>query len=123
VTETYLLIFLRLGGLGLLLGVFSLMIIVRKNLTAQTSTIQQYRAMGFSERLIGQLLLRENLLVPLYAICIGATGSVISMSANIGGAGFATILLALAVLFVICFLLFYGIKYMIHQSLNNQQTI
>ena len=123
VTETYLLIFLTLGGLGLLLGVFSLMIIVRKNLTAQTATIQQYRAMGFSESLIGQLLLRENLLVPLYAICIGATGSVISMSANIGGAGFATILLALAVLFVICFLLFYGIKYMIHQSLNNQQTI
>ena len=123
VTETYLIIFMTLGGLGLLLGVFSLMIIVRKNLTAQTSTIRQYRAMGFSEPLIRQLLLRENLLAPLYAICIGATGSVISISANMGGAGPTTILLALAVLVVICLLLYYGIKFVIIQSLNNQQLI
>ena len=123
VTETYLIIFMTLGGLGLLLGVFSLMIIVRKNLTAQAATIRQYRAMGFSEPLIRQLLLRENILAPLYAIFIGATGSVISISANMGGAGLATILLALAVLVVICLLLYYGIKFMINQSLNNQQLI
>ena len=121
VTETYLIIFLTLGGLGLLLGVFSLMIIVRKNLTAQAATIRQYRAMGFSERLIGQLLLRENLLAPLYAILVGATGSVISISANVGGAGLTTLLLALAALMAICFILYWGIKYMIYQSVNNQQ--
>lgn len=123
VTETYLLIFLTLGGLGLLLGIFSLMIIVRKNLTAQTATIRQYRAMGFSSCQISQLLLRENLLVPLYAVAVGATGSVISISANVGGAGPATLLLASAVLVVICLLLYYGIKFMINQSINNQQTI
>ena len=123
VTETYLLIFLTLGGLGLLLGIFSLMIIVRKNLTAQTATICQYRAMGFGERLIQNLLLRENLLVPLYAVAVGATGSVISISANIGGAGKGTLLLAFAVLVVICFLLYYGIRFMINQSVNNQHKI
>ena len=123
VTETYLLIFLTLGGLGLLLGIFSLMIIVRKNLTAQTATIRQYRAMGFSSCQISQLLLRENLLVPLYAVAVGATGSVISISANVGGAGPATLMLASAVLVVICLLLYYGIKFMINQSINNQQTI
>ena len=119
VTETYLIIFLTLGGLGLLLGIFSLMIIVRKNLAAQATTIQQYRAMGFSEPLIGQLLLRENLLVPLYAVGVGAIGSVISISANVGGAGFTTLLLAFAVLIIICLLLYYGIKYMIQQSMIN----
>jgi putative ABC transport system permease protein len=123
VTETYLLIFLTLGGLGLLLGIFSLMIIVRKNLTAQTATICQYRAMGFGERLIQNLLLRENLLVPLYAVAIGATGSVISISANISGAGKGTLLLAFAVLVVICLLLYYGIRFMINQSVNNQHRI
>lgn len=121
VTETYLIIFLTLGGLGLLLGIFSLMIIVRKNLTAQAATIRQYRAMGFSEPLIGQLLLRENLLVPLYAVAVGATGSVISISANVGGAGLATFLLALAVLVAIYLILYWGIKYMIYQSVYNQQ--
>jgi putative ABC transport system permease protein len=119
VTETYLIIFLTLGGLGLLLGIFSLMIIVRKNLAAQATTIQQYRAMGFSEPLIGQLLFRENLLVPLYAVGVGAIGSVISISANVGGAGFTTLLLAFAVLIIICLLLYYGIKYMIQQSMIN----
>ncbi len=119
VTETYLIIFLTLGGLGLLLGIFSLMIIVRKNLAAQATTIQQYRATGFSEPLIGQLLLRENLFVPLYAVGVGAIGSVISISANVGGAGFTTLLLAFAVLIIICLLLYYGIKYMIQQSMIN----
>lgn len=119
VTETYLIIFLTLGGLGLLLGVFSLMIIVRKNITAQIPAILQYHAMGFSERLIRQLLLRENILVPLYAVLVGAIGSVISISANVGGAGLATLLLALAGLIVLCLLLYYGIKFMIIQSILN----
>lgn len=123
VTETYLLIFLTLGGLGLLLGIFSLMIIVRKNLTAQIATICQYRAMGFGNSLIQNLLFRDNILVPLYAVAVGATGSVISISANIGGAGPTTLLLSFAVLVIICLLLYYGIKFMIIQSVNNQHKI
>ncbi len=117
VTETYLIIFLTLGGLGLLLGIFSLMIVVRRNLTAQATTIGQYRAMGFREDLIRQLLLRENLIVPLYAVAVGAIGSVISISANVGGAGPVTLLLGLVVLAAIGFLLCFGIKYMISQSI------
>lgn len=119
VTETYLIIFLTLGGLGLLLGIFSLLIVVRKNLAAQTVTIQQYRAMGFPAWLIRQLLLRENILVPLYAICVGAMGSVVSISANVGGAGSATILAALGVLAVICLVLYSGVKSIINQSIEN----
>ncbi len=121
VTETYLVIFMTLGGLGLLLGIFSLMIIIRKNLTAGISTIRQYRAMGFTERLISQLMLRENLYVPLYAVCIGATGSVISISTNVTGAGFYTLLLAFTVLVALCFVLYYGIRYMVTQTLNSQE--
>ena len=120
VTETYLLIFLTLGGLGLLLGIFSLMIIVRKNLTAQAATIRQYRAMGFSNRLIQHLLLRENLLVPLYAVAVGATGSVISISANIGGAGPATLLCAALALAVLAAALAVGIRIIVKQYIYNK---
>ena len=120
VTETYLLIFLTLGGLGLLLGIFSLMIIVRKNLTAQASTIRQYRAMGFGDRLIQHLLLRENLLVPLYAVAVGATGSVISISANIGGAGPATLLYAALALAVLAAALVVGIRIIVKQYIYNK---
>ena len=111
VTETYLVIFLTLGALGLLLGIFSLLIIVRKNLTAQQSTIRLYRTMGFAEPVILQMLLRENLLVPLYALVAGATGAVISISANPVGAGPATILISVVVLAVLCLILYYGIQY------------
>jgi putative ABC transport system permease protein len=117
VTETYLIIFLTLGGLGLLLGIFSLIIIVRKNLTAQRPTIDQFRALGFTDTLIRHLMLRENLFVPLYAILAGATGAVISISANIGGAGAFALFLALLGLLTLCLLLFFGIKYIIHRHL------
>ena len=123
VTETYLLIFLTLGGLGLLLGIFSLMIIVRKNLTAQTATIRQYRAMGFGDSLIQSLLLSENLLVPLYAVAVGATGSVISISANIGGAGFTTLLLAALALGILAAALVVGIRIIVKQYITNTKTI
>lgn len=118
VTETYLIIFMTLGGLGLLLGIFSLVIIVRKNLTAQTNTIQQYRSMGFSKHLIGQILLRENIIVPFYAILIGATGSIISISANVGGAGFTALLSALTILIIICLILFHSIRWLIKLTLD-----
>ena len=116
VTETYLIIFMTLGGLGLLLGIFSLMIIVRKNLAAQAHTIRQYRAMGFDDSLVAKMLLHENLLVPLYAVCVGATGSVISISANVAGAGITTLLMAFAGFLGICILLYYGIKEIISSS-------
>ena len=119
VTETYLIIFMTLGGLGLLLGIFSLVIIVRKNLTAQATTIQQYRAMGFPEHLIKLMLLRENIIVPFYAILTGATGSIISISANVGGAGITALLSALAVLIIICLILYHSIKWIIQLTINN----
>ena len=119
VTETYLIIFLTLGGLGLLLGIFSLIIIVRKNLTAQSASIRQLRSMGFSPHPIGQLLLHENLLVPLFAVGVGATGAVISISANVGGAGWSTLLLAALVLAAICLALYLGVKFIISQFLKH----
>lgn len=117
VTETYLIIFLTLGGLGLLLGIFSLVVIVRKNLTAQRPTIRQYRAMGFSESRIRLLLLHENLLVPLYAVSAGAVGAVISISANVAGAGRTTILVSVIGFLLFCLFIYYGIKQIIKQTI------
>ena len=122
VTETYLVIFLTLGGLGLLLGIFSLIIIVRKNLAVQDVVIRQYRAMGFSEELICQLLLRENLIVPLYAVCAGATGALISISANVRGAGYATLLFATLALAVLTASLVVGIRIIVKQYIINTET-
>lgn len=116
VTDTYLIIFLTLGGLGLLLGIFSLIIIVRKNLTANQTTIALYQSVGFTTSLIRQTLYRENILVPLFAVLIGAIGSVISISANVAGAGISTILMAVLSLAVLYLSLIYGIKTIINKN-------
>lgn len=110
VTDTYLLIFLTLGGLGMLLGIFSLIIIVRKNLTAQQKSIEQYKVLGYRDTILEEMLIRENLIVPIYAIIIGATGSFISISSNITGAGLNSILIAMLCLSVLLLSVYFGIK-------------
>ncbi len=122
VTDTYLVIFLTLGALGMLLGIFSLFVIVRKNLTASQYAIQLYRSLGYREPLIRRLLIRENLLVPFYAILTGAVGSVISISANVSGAGLSTLLLAFVCLGVLSVTLYIGIHCLIHRNLKPYNT-
>jgi putative ABC transport system permease protein len=71
VTDTYLTIFLTLGSLGLLLGLMSIIIIIRKNLSSRHREIDLYRTLGFTEHKIQQILYKENILLPLYAIITG----------------------------------------------------
>ncbi|MDR0894351.1 MAG: ABC transporter permease [Prevotellaceae bacterium] len=87
VTDTYLTIFLTLGGLGLLLGIVAFVIVVRKNLAMCNREIALYRTLGFADRRIAAILYRENLLVPMAAIGTGVLCALASVSfglANIG---------------------------------------
>ncbi len=118
VTDTYLLIFFTLGALGLLLGICSMLIIVRKNLTAQRPSICLLRALGFPERVVRVQLLRENVAVPLYAVAVGAVGSVISISANVAGAGLSTLLLALFCLALLLLGVWGGVRYIVNRYID-----
>ncbi|GHT74775.1 hypothetical protein AGMMS50262_08470 [Bacteroidia bacterium] len=75
VTDAYLNIFLTLGGLGLLLGIMSFIIVIRKDLLSRKEQISIYRSLGFTDKKIEQMLVGENRIVPLYAIAIGVLGS------------------------------------------------
>ncbi len=113
VTRTYLIIFLTLGVLGMLLGIFSLIIIIRKNLTAQLPSLRQYAVMGFSQPTLCRMLVREHVIIPIYAIFIGAMGSVISISANFAGAGPLTLFVASACLLFLLLCVTLGVRYII----------
>jgi len=104
VTDTYLTIFLTLGGLGLLLGIFSFIIVVRKNLLARRKEIVLYRALGFSEKRITNLLYKENVIVPLAAILTGALGSLLGVSMGLGNVsgGIWVLAVGFLVVFVFC---------------------
>lgn len=95
VTDTYLTIFMTLGGLGLLLGILSFIIVIRKNLAMRGDEIRLYRMLGFPDGQVEHLFYRENILVPLYAILIGVVGALLSISVNISNAGIGAWLLAL----------------------------
>ncbi len=77
VTDTYLRIFLSLGGLGLLLGLVSLFVVIRKNLAARHQEIALYQTLGFSTETIVGMLRREQIIVPLLAIFAGVLGSLL----------------------------------------------
>ena len=72
VTDTYLRIFLSLGLLGLMLGLVSLLIVIRKNLVARSEEIRLYHALGFPTATIVCMFRCEQLIVPLLAIITGA---------------------------------------------------
>jgi len=103
VTDTYLNIFLSLGGLGLLLGIAALVIVIRNNLSSRSKEITMYKALGFSTDSVSAILSQDNLAVPVFAVITGASGSLISISANAGGAGQSTLFTA-AVLFALILL-------------------
>jgi len=101
VTDTYLTIFLTLGGLGLLLGIFSFVIVVRKNLLARTKELMLYRALGFNEKRIFNLLYKENIIVPLAAIFTGVLGSLFGVMMGFGNVSVG--IWGLAVFFLVVF--------------------
>ena len=109
VTDTYLTIFLTLGGLGLLLGIFSLVIVVRKNIIARMKEISLYRSLGFDEKQIIRLLYKENILIPLFAISTGALGSLFGVCMGFDNVSFwiwalAIVFLAILILCVVKFI-------------------
>ena len=100
VTDTYLTIFLTLGGIGLLLGLMAFVIIIRKNLTAHADDIKLYRMLGFQHEEIHRLLFSENIIVPLYAIFSGVAGALLSIVTGFGNVPWTVWLITLMFMFL-----------------------
>jgi putative ABC transport system permease protein len=98
VMDTYLTVFFTLGGLGLLLGIVSFVVVLRKDMASRKEQIRLCRALGFSTLRIARLLAAETRIVPLCAIAAGTAGALVGVSLVITGisAGIALFALALA---------------------------
>ncbi|MBP5473459.1 MAG: FtsX-like permease family protein [Bacteroidales bacterium] len=83
VTDTYLTIFLSLGGIGLLLGIISLVVVVRKRIISRETEIETFSVLGFNKELSSEVVEKESVVVPLYAIVIGVIASLLAVSMNI----------------------------------------
>jgi len=102
VMDTYLTIFFTLGGLGLLLGIFSFVIVVRKNLMVRMEEIVLLLSLGFEKKRIIDLLFKENIIIPLCAILTGVSGSLVSISIGFGNVSGSV--LTIAGLFLVGFI-------------------
>ena len=102
VTDTYLTIFMSLGGIGLLLGIMSFVIVVRKSLAARCKEIDLYKTLGFPNEKITQMLSKENLITPLYAIMTGALCAIAGVGVSFTNTG--TWIWFMALLFTIAFI-------------------
>ena len=112
VTDTYLTIFLSLGGLGLLLGIFGFIIVVRKNIVARMKEISLYRSLGFDEKRMLDLLYKENSIIPLYAIMTGTLGSLLGASMGLGNVSVWIwgLVIVFLVILIVCVILFVKIS-------------
>ncbi|GHU88681.1 hypothetical protein FACS1894155_04020 [Bacteroidia bacterium] len=115
VTDTYLTIFLVLGGLGLLIGLASFIIVVRKDLASRKEQISLYRALGFPDRKITRLLTIENRIVPMSAIGIGFIASLAGVSGGISNVSLGIWATALILLLLIVG----GVWFYIRKSVEN----
>lgn len=79
VENTYLSIFLMLGGLGLLLGTFGLGLVVLRNVLERRGELALLRAVGFSRRNLIRLLLVEHGLLLLAGLFIGALSAILAI--------------------------------------------
>ena len=86
VTDTYLTIFITLGGIGLLLGIMAFVIVIRKNLSTRKKEIELYSRLGFNHNKTIHILYRENIVVPIYAIITGLISAYLSVGTNYSNA-------------------------------------
>ncbi|MFV0346423.1 MAG: FtsX-like permease family protein [Bacteroidales bacterium] len=120
VTDTYLSIFMTLGGLGLLLGIMSLIIVIRKTLITRKKEIKMYEILGFNNNKIYSILYKENIIVPMYAIACGLISSLLGVSISYTNIGIRIWLMALllAIFFIGCVLLF--VRRLVGKTVNKR---
>lgn len=120
--NTYLSIFLSLGGIGILLGILSFIIVIRKNLLVRQSDIRLYRSIGYAPERIEGLLFRENVLLPLYAVCSGTVAALLSTCNNFSHNDWMTWLQSLAFMVLFIGLIWWFVKRNCHHAVVESST-
>lgn len=123
VTDTYLSIFMTLGSIGLLLGLLSFAIVVRKNLTRSMEDIRYYRLLGFSAQRIGSILYAENIFIPRIAILSGVVGAIIGIGRGWSAVGVWIWIGGVAVVATMLFLVRLFVRQQIEQVIASSHDI
>jgi hypothetical protein len=87
VENTYLVIFLGLGGLGLVLGTIGLGVVVVRNVLERRSEIAALRAVGFSARLLRRMIVSEHSLLLIAGLLTGGVSGTVATLPALSASG------------------------------------
>ena len=103
VQNTYLSTFQTLGGLGLLLGTLGLATVMLRNVVERRSELALLRAVGFSPKTLGTMVLAENAMLLCWGLATGTMCAVVSMLPHLASVGADTEWLGVFGLLVLVF--------------------
>jgi len=83
ITNTYLAVFMALGGLGVLIGTIGLGIVILRNMMERKSEFALLQAIGFSNKQIFTLVLKENMFLLFSGVIIGSLAAIIGILPSI----------------------------------------
>ena len=83
ITNTYLTVFMFLGGLGIIIGTLGLGIVLLRNIIERRSEIALLLSIGFSKNKVFKLLFVENIFLLILGITIGILSAIIGILPSI----------------------------------------
>ncbi len=103
VTNTYLTVFMILGGLGIIIGTLGLGIVLTRNIIERRNEIALLSAIGYKRKRIFKLILMENIYLLVFGISIGIFSALIGilpslLSSSFNIPGFFIIVIVLIVI-------------------------
>ncbi len=104
VTNTYLTVFMLLGGLGIIIGTIGLGIVLLRNLEDRKQEIALYQSLGFRQSYILRLILTENLFILLSGMGIGIVAAFAGILLSVLSLAFHFPVAYLIVIIVLIFL-------------------
>ncbi len=123
VTDSYLTIFLMLGGLGLLIGLFGMLLIIKKGLIERTEEISTLSAIGFDATSIKRQLFRESIFIPLYGIIAGTMSALIAVVSAIPAVSLLTWITMLVILIFLLSIAYFYTKKMVSKLVSFDRTV
>lgn len=87
VEETYLAMFLVLGGLGMILGAAGTMVVVARNIAERRGELALLHALGFTRRQVGRVVLAEHWLAAGLGLAVGVASAALAVWPAVAAAG------------------------------------
>jgi len=121
VTDSYLTIFLMLGGLGLLIGFSGMLLVVRRGLLNRAVEVSTLLSIGFDTDVLKRQLFRESMTVPVYAVATGTIAALVSVISAIPAVSLFTWVTMLAILVLLLLIAWWFTQKMLKQSISKKQ--